>query len=92
MPAQPTAETPATRYTVRRDMPAEMLVHFRAWVRDAQHPDEPDDTAAPCAWCPSLADAERIAAGLNRDEMVRERLRFLIIDGVTGSIERAESG
>lgn len=74
-----TPAIPTPRYTVRRDMPAEMLVHFRAWVHDAKHRDDPH-AGAPCCWCENLADALRIEEALNRDELFRARLRNLIVD------------
>lgn len=84
---QPSAERP--RYAVRTDMPdATRALGFVAWVDDAQHPDDPW-AGASCCWCQDLADAERIAAGLNRDEMFRRRLRFVIIDEVVGRIAAA---
>lgn len=71
-----TAGSPAPRYTVRM-RPAGLVV-FPAWVHDARHPDDP--AGAPCCWCQDIRDAERIAAGLNRDEMYRATLGFLIVD------------
>jgi len=84
MPDQPTAETPAPRYTVRQGVHS----YYRTAVHDAQRLDGPD--GAPCCWCHTVADAERIATGLNRDELFRKALRFLIIDEVVGPIERGE--
>lgn len=86
---QPTAGSPTPRYTVRTDIPRSARAFgIVAWVLDAQHPDDPE--GASCCWCMDLADAKRIAAGLNRDEAFRERLRFVIIDEVVGAIEHGE--
>jgi hypothetical protein len=76
--------TAAPRYTVRTDMPeATQALGFVACVDDARHPDDPRDGAS-CCWCQDLDDAERIADGLNRDELFRERLRDLIVEGAVG--------
>jgi hypothetical protein len=73
---QPTAVTP--RYTVRTEASALASLGFVAWVHDAQAgPHAPNGLAC---WCGAVADAERIAAALNRDECFRERARTTFVE------------